>query len=60
MHSNVVIREGLVARTRKRYNKEKIMCTWQIMKNNYIALLLKQSIMQIKHEIDLEYNVTTC
>jgi hypothetical protein len=30
------------------------------MKNNYIALLLKQSIMQIKHEIDLEYNVTTC
>jgi hypothetical protein len=30
------------------------------MKNNYITLFLKQSIMQIKHEIDLEYNVPTC
>jgi hypothetical protein len=30
------------------------------MKYNYIVLLLKQSIMQIKHEIDLEYNATTC
>jgi hypothetical protein len=30
------------------------------MKNNYINLLLKQSIMQIKHEIDLEYNVPSC
>jgi len=30
------------------------------MKNNYITLLLKQSIMHIKHKIDLEYNVTTC
>jgi len=30
------------------------------MKKNYITLLLQQSIMQIKHETDLEYNVTTC
>jgi hypothetical protein len=30
------------------------------MKNNYTTLLLKQSIMQIKHEIDLEYNVAIC
>jgi len=64
MYNDVVIREGLVARTRRIYNLEKIMCTWQtrnlIMKNNYITLLLKQSIMQIKHKIDLEYNITTC
>jgi len=30
------------------------------MKKNYITLLLQQNIMQIKHEIDLEYNVTIC
>jgi len=64
MYSDVVIRDGLLARTRKRYNLENIMCAWQtrnlIMKKNYITLLLQQSIMQIKHETDLEYNVTTC